>query len=99
MGLFTCERLFLLQFGSDAYLDMLLEILGTLEGLAAELALVRLQRHMHTNMRSDMIALHSGSTARVPAAGQVQVVGALATDMALADVLIERLGRRELLVA
>jgi len=31
-------------------LDVLLEILGTLEGLATEIALVRLQWHMHADM-------------------------------------------------
>lgn len=80
-------------------LDVLLQILGTLERLAAELALVRLQRHMDTDMGSDVVPLDSGSAARVPLACQVQVVGALATNMALTDVLVERLRSSELLVA
>lgn len=46
-----------------AYLDMLLEILRTLEGLATELALVRLERDMDTDMRGDVVTLHSGSAA------------------------------------
>lgn len=33
-----------------AHLDMLLEILWTLKGLAAEVALVRLQRHVDANV-------------------------------------------------
>lgn len=81
------------------YLDMLLQILRPLEGLAAELALVRLERNVNADMRGDVIALDRRRPARVPATGQVEVVGALAADMALADVLIERLWGGELLVA
>lgn len=81
------------------YLDMLLEVLGSLEGLAAELALVRLQGNVNANVACDVIALDRGRAARVPTAGQVQVICALATDMALADVLVEGLGGGELLVA
>lgn len=72
---------------------MLLQILGTLEALATEVALVRLERNMDTNVRRDVVALDGGCAAIVPAAGQVQIVSALATDMALANVVIEGLGR------
>jgi hypothetical protein len=72
-------------------LDVLLKILGALERLAAELALVRLQRHMHTNMRRDVVTLDRGGTASVPLASEVEVVGALATNMTLTDMLIEGL--------
>lgn len=79
-------------------LDVLLQILGALKGLATEVTLVRLQGNMHTDMRGDMVALHGGSVAVAPLAGQVQVVGAFATDMALADVFLQqpspRLGLR-----
>lgn len=78
---------------------MLLQILGTLEGFAAELALVGLKGHMDANMRRDVVALDGGGAARVPTAGEVQVVCALATDMALADVLVESLRGGELLEA
>ena len=67
---------------------MLLEILGTLEGLAAELAFVRLERDVDTNVRGDVITLDGGGAARVPLASEVQVVGALAADMALTDVVL-----------
>ena len=67
---------------------MLLQVLGTLEGLAAELALVRLERDMDANVRGDVVALHSGSAARVPLAGEAEVVGALAANMALTDVFL-----------
>lgn len=69
-------------------LDMLLQILGSLEGLATEITLVRLERHMHSDVGCDMIALDSGRVACSPLAGQVQVIGTLATDMALAHVFL-----------
>jgi hypothetical protein len=67
---------------------MLLEILGALKRLAAKLALVRLERDVNTDVRGDVITLDSGGAARVPLASEVQVVGALAADMALTDVLL-----------
>lgn len=69
-------------------LDVLLKILGALEGLATEVALVRLQRHVNTNVRGDVVTLHSRCSAVTPLAGQVEVVGALATNMALTDVVL-----------
>lgn len=72
---------------------MLLQVLGTLEALATEVALVRLERNMDTNVRCDVVALDGGCAAIVPAAGQVQIISALATDMALTNVVIEGLGR------
>lgn len=39
------------------YLDMFLEVLRTLEGLAAELALVRLQGNVDANVARDVVAL------------------------------------------
>jgi hypothetical protein len=70
-------------------LDVFLQILGTLEGLSTEVALVRLQGDMDTDMRGDVVALDCGGVAVAPLAGQVQVVGALATDVALADVFLD----------
>lgn len=69
-------------------LDMLLEILRALEGLAAEVALVWLEWHMDADVRCDVVALDGGGPAGTPLAGQVQVVGAFAPDMALADVVL-----------
>ena len=69
-------------------LDMLLEILRALKALAAEIALVRLQGNVNTNMRSDVVALHRGGAARVPLACEVEVVGALATNMLLANMFL-----------
>ena len=71
-------------------LDMLLQVLGTLEGLPAEITFVRLERNVYSNVGSDMVALDSGGTARVPSTGKVQVVGTLSSDMFLADMLLER---------
>jgi hypothetical protein len=67
---------------------MLLQVLGALERLAAELTLVRLERHMDANVRGDVVTLDRSSAARVPLAGEVQVVGALAANMAFTDVLL-----------
>ena len=46
-----------------AYLDVLLEILRTLERLAAELTLVRLQRNVDTNVRGNVVSLDGGGSA------------------------------------
>lgn len=69
-------------------LDVLLEILWPLERLAAEIALVRLQGHMNTDVRRDVVTLDSSRAALVPLARQVEVVGALAANMTLADVVL-----------
>jgi len=69
-------------------LDVLLEILGALERLAAEVTLVRLQGHVHADMRCDVVALDSGGTASIPLAREIEVVGALATNMLLTDVFL-----------
>ena len=49
-------------------LDMLLPILGTLEGLAAEVTLVRLQGDVDTNVRGNMVTLNSGDSTLPPLA-------------------------------
>jgi hypothetical protein len=74
-------------------LDMLLQILRTLERLSTEVTFVRLQRNMDSDVGSDMITLDSGGPARVPSAGEVQVVCALSSDMFLADVFKKSLRR------
>ena len=45
---------------------------------------------MDTDVRGDVITLDRGGAARVPLAREVQIVGALATNMALTDVLLKR---------
>lgn len=69
-------------------LDMLLQILRTLEGLAAEVTLMWLEGNVDSDVRGNVVALDGGGPARAPLAGQVEVVGALATDMAFADVVL-----------
>lgn len=69
-------------------LDVLLEVLWALEGLTAEVAFVRLQRDVDADVRGDVVALHGGGAAGAPLAGEVEVVGAFATDMALADMVL-----------
>jgi len=70
-------------------LDVLLEILGTLESLATELALVRLQGHMDSDVGGNMIALDCGGTALTPCAGEIEVISRLATNMAFTNMFIE----------
>jgi hypothetical protein len=69
-------------------LDVLLQILGSLESLTAEVALVRLQGNVNTNVRRDVVTLYSSGAAVAPLAGQVEVVGALTTNMALTNVVL-----------
>jgi hypothetical protein len=67
---------------------MLLEILRSLEGLATEVTLMWLQRNMDSHVGSDVVSLHCGSSASTPLAGEIEVVGRLATDMALTYVIL-----------
>ena len=69
-------------------LDMFFQILGSLEGLATEFALVRLQRDVNADVRGDVVTLDGGGAALAPGAGQVEVVGRLAADMTLADMFL-----------
>jgi hypothetical protein len=69
-------------------LDVLLEILRTLESFTAKVALMRLQWYVNADMRGNVITLDSGGAAVAPLARQIQVVGALAADMALTDVVL-----------
>lgn len=69
-------------------LDVLLQILWSLEGFAAKVTLVRLQRYVYADVRSDVVALDCGCATRAPLAGEIQVVGALAPDVTFADVVL-----------
>jgi hypothetical protein len=69
-------------------LDVLLEILGSLEGFATEVALVWLERNVHSNVRGDVITLDSRGPAVAPLACEIQIVGALAADVAFANVVL-----------
>ena len=67
---------------------MFLEILGTLEGFATEFAFVWFQRNMNSNVRGDVVTFDGGGTAATPLARKVEVVGALAAYVALADMFL-----------
>jgi hypothetical protein len=54
---------------------MFLQILWSLECLAAELALVRLQGDVDSDVGGDVVTFDRGGTALAPGAGQVEVVG------------------------
>ena len=69
-------------------LDVLLQILRAFESLPAEVAFMRLQRNVDADVRCDVVTLHSRSTAISPLASQVQVVSALAANMAFANVVL-----------
>lgn len=85
------------EAGEFSYLDMLLQVLGTLERLATELTLVRLERNVNTDVRGDVVSLDCSSSARVPLASQVEVVCALTANMALTDVLLQEVSFSSLL--
>jgi len=70
-------------------LNVLLEILRALEGFAAEVAFVRLEWHVNTNVRSDVVALDGGGTASAPCASQIEVVSALAPDVTFTHMVLE----------
>lgn len=67
---------------------MFLEILRALESLAAEFALVRLERDVDSNVGGDVVAFDRGGSALAPLAGQVEVIRRLAADMTLADMFL-----------
>ena len=93
MGLSLVSKNF--GFGAarlPAYLDMLLQILGPLERLAAKITLVRLEGHVNTDVGGDVVALRAGDVAVAPSAGEAEVVGGLAADVVVAEVVVEDLG-------
>ena len=69
-------------------LDMFLEVLGTLEGLATKFALVRLEWDVDSDMGSDVITFDSRGAATSPLAGQIEVVGRFTADVTLADMFL-----------
>ncbi len=69
-------------------LDMFLQVLRSLERLSAEVTPVRLEWNVDPDVRSDVIPFNSGGTTAAPLTLQIEVVCALASDMALADVFL-----------
>lgn len=68
--------------------DVFLQILRPLECFATEVTLVRLQRNVNSNMRGDVVALYGCGTAIGPSTSQVEVVCALAANVALTNMLL-----------
>lgn len=68
---------------------MFLEILWSLEGLAAEATSMRLQGNMNSNVRGDVVTLDGSSTTSAPPTDEIEVIRTLATDMTLADMILE----------
>jgi hypothetical protein len=50
---------------------------------------VGFQRNVNADVRGDVVTLDGGGATCAPLAGEVEVVGALAADMALAHVILE----------
>jgi hypothetical protein len=71
-----------------AYLDMLLEVLRTLERLATEITLVWLEGHMNSDMRGDVVAFDGCDPTLRPLTLQVQIIGAFSANMFLADMFL-----------
>ena len=69
-------------------LDMFLKILRPLEGLAAEIASMRLQGYVDANVRGDVVAFDDGHAAATPVASEVEVVRALASNMGFANMFL-----------
>ena len=67
---------------------MLLQILGTLEGLSTEVTLVRLKWDVNSNMGSNVVTLDGSGTALVPTACEIEVVCALAANVLLANMFL-----------
>jgi hypothetical protein len=68
--------------------DMLLQVLRSLESFATEFTLVRFQGHMDPNVGSNMISFDRRGATVTPLTSQIEVVGRLATNMLLTDVLL-----------
>lgn len=68
---------------------MLLQILWALEGFLANLAGMRLEWSMNSQMARDVVSFGAGRAAVFPSAGQAEVVGTLAADVVIAEVVVE----------
>lgn len=67
---------------------MLLQILRSLETLTAEITFVWFQGHVHTDVRGDVITLHSCGPASVPTTSEIEIICAFTTDMDFTDVIL-----------
>lgn len=69
-------------------LHMFLEILRTFETLAAEVAGVRFERDMDSDVTCDMVSLNSLGVAASPGAGQTEIICRFATNVFLAQMIL-----------
>ena len=65
-----------------------LEILWPLETLIADLAGMRFERDVDTEVRGDMVALRTSRIAILPNASEGEIVGRLASDVVIAKVIV-----------
>jgi hypothetical protein len=79
---------FLKAKSTSTYLDMLLQVLRTLECLSAEVAFMWFQWNMDTDVGRDVVTLDRGSAAGIPSTGQIQVVCAFPSNMLLTDMVL-----------
>jgi hypothetical protein len=62
--------------------------LGTLESLSTEVALVGLKRDVYANVGSNMVSLDGGSSAGSPRTSKAKVIGALASNVDVAEMVL-----------
>jgi hypothetical protein len=67
---------------------MFLQILWSFKGLLAKVAFMRLERYMHANMRSDVIAFHGGCSTGSPSTGQIQIVCGFPTNVSFTNMVL-----------
>ena len=67
---------------------MLFEVLRAFERFPTKLAAVRLQRNMDADVGRDMVALHDSYVTVAPSTLQIEIIGALSTDVTVADVIL-----------
>lgn len=73
-------------------LDVFLQILRPFERLATKLTSMRFQWHVDTDVGGDVVPLDDLNLTVTPPAGEIEIVGALATDVGFANVIIKQLG-------
>jgi len=75
--------------------DVLLQILRTLEALAAHVASMRLERNVDSDVASNVISFDCFGVAISPGTGQAEVVGRFASNMCFAQMIVKILGLHE----
>ena len=72
----------------DTNLDVLLQILGTLEALATHVAAVGFEGHMDPDVACDVVSLDGLGVAGAPGAGQAEIVRRFPSNMFLAQMIL-----------